>query len=165
MILKLGEILVKNNVLTLAQVDAILDEQATRHQPFGALAEELFAVAPEDVEHAWAEQYEMLAEHIDPRRCIIPDEVLGMVSRRQAWQFRVVPLEIDHGHLVLATTREHLPRAVRFASRVLTLPCTFVIAEAHALGETLVERYPLGGFTAECVHTLPGVHDTRATVS
>ena len=49
-------------------------------------------------------------------------EARDLVIRRQAWQFGIVPLRLDDGYLVAATSRRQLPRAVRFATRVLGMP-------------------------------------------
>ena len=53
--LHLGDLLVRNGVMTARQRDDVLDAQRTRGGPFGALAEEMFGVSPRAVEQAWAE--------------------------------------------------------------------------------------------------------------
>jgi len=152
---RLGEVMVSQGLLTAAQVEAILETQRDRPRPFGELAEKLFHVSAEDVEAAWVEQYSRITERVDPRLERIDPAVAAMVSRRQAWQFRLMPLRWDGSEIMVATVREHLTRGMRFALRQITHPCWFVLSEAEALGAALTEHYPLGGMTPEMI-TAPG---------
>lgn len=151
MTLRLGELMVARGLLTQGQVDLILREQQQRKRPFGVLAEEMFGVDPKDVEGAWVAQYAAIAPLIDPRSEPISAEALMMVSARQAWQFRVLPLRFDDDELVVCTTPAHLTRAVNFVYRRLKTPSYFVLAEPDALGEALVLLYPMAGLTPACV--------------
>lgn len=144
----LGDLLVKNGVLTATQRDEVLAAQQSRGGPFGVIAEEMFGVSPGAVEAAWAEQYAGFAPHVDPRSLEVSPRVLEMVSRRQAWQFRVLPLEVRGDSLLAATTREALVRALKFAGWRLGHCCQFVLAEPLALGEALERHYPLAGMNA-----------------
>ena len=47
----------------------------------------------------------------------------------------------------MATTPQHLRRALRFVTRFIGVPVYLVIADPLLLGETLCTRYPLGGMT------------------
>ncbi|MFU8828039.1 MAG: hypothetical protein ACNA8P_01235 [Phycisphaerales bacterium] len=151
MAVRLGEILIEQGLLSLEQVEHIVKHQRTTSRPFGALAEELFGVSEKQVEMAWATQYERISQRVDPTTEPICPNALCAVSRRQAWQFRVMPLRFEDGELILATTGEHLARALRFASRCLSVPCYFVIAEADRLGESLAEHFPMGGLGKEAI--------------
>jgi hypothetical protein len=151
MAVRLGDLLVKRGVLTEEQRQRIVQEQERSRRPFGELAETLFGVSESAVESAWAEQYAGIADRVDPRTTPIERDVLGLVNRRQAWQFRVMPLRMEGDELVLCTTQEHLARALRFSGWRLGHRCYFVIAAARALGEALAEHYPMAGMTAEMV--------------
>ncbi|MGD9692579.1 MAG: hypothetical protein AB7G17_11215 [Phycisphaerales bacterium] len=151
MALRLGEILVSRGVLSAEQVEGALAEQAEYGGAFGDIVERMFGVSAGEVERAWAEQYAGLAEQVDPRDEIVERDALLSVSARQAWQFRLLPLRRDGEEMVLCTTQEHLPRALRFVYRSLKERCSFVIAEPGALGEALEEHFPLPGLDAECV--------------
>ncbi len=147
MAVRIGEIMVGLNLLRPEQVEAILDEQTRRHRPFGELAERMFGLTEQDVELAWSRQYAALAERVDPRKYARDERALALVERRQAWQFRILPLKRDGVEVMVATVEEHLTRAMRFALRSLPEPCYFVLAQAQHLGEALCERYPLAGMT------------------
>lgn len=151
--LHLGELLVKHGVISGAQRDEVLTAQRSRGGAFGALAEEMFGVSPGLVEQAWATQYAAMAPLVDPRGMAISGEALGVVSRRQAWQFRLLPLEMRSGGggLVACTTQDGLVRALRFAGWRLGYSCHLVLAKPEHLGEALCTHYPLAGMTARSV--------------
>ena len=106
---------------------------------------EIPIAAPEEGEDRWRVELS-----VDGQRRVEP-EVLGMVDRRQAWQFRIMPLRRDGEEIMVATLVEQLPRAMRFALRHFREPCYFVLATAEALGEALMEHYPLEGMSPDAV--------------
>jgi hypothetical protein len=149
--LHLGDLLVRNGVLTDAQRDAVLAAQRERGGPFGAIAEEMFGISAASVEHAWAEQYAHLCPHIDPRIHPVQHRALDAISKRQAWQFRILPLQWNGDELIACTTQEALPRALKFAGWRLGHMCQFVLAEPSALGEAMVRHYPMAGMSVETI--------------
>lgn len=149
--LRLGTLLVQNGVLTTVQVDEILERQAVTAEPFGVLAESMFGVDPAAVEMAWARQYAGLTRRVDPADESVCARALAAVTRRQAWQFRILPVRFEPTELVLATTEMHLPRALRFVTNVLGVPAVLVMADAEALGRALCLHYPLPGMTPRSV--------------
>lgn len=142
--MRIGEMLVRLGLLNRAQVEEILETQSSSNESFGAIAERLFQVPPEEIERAWIEQTHERATMFDADRGI-DDDAKELVIRRQAWQFGIVPLRIDDGHLVAATSRTQLPRAVRFATRVLGMPAQFEIADEETLASLLAFQYPMRG--------------------
>jgi len=144
----LGDLLVKHRVMTAAQRDEVLAAQKSRGGPFGAIAEEMFGISPQAVETAWAEQYASFAPHVDPRSCPIQPLALDLINRRQAWQFRVLPLELRGDELLACTTQDALPRALKFAGWRLGHAVRFMIAEPLALGEAMEKHYPMAGMSA-----------------
>jgi len=155
MAVRLGEVMVVQGVLTRDQVDEILAEQQRTRRPFGELAEQIFGVSERDVEKAWAAQYARIAEHVDPAQEQVESDVCSLIDRRQAWQFRIMPLRRDGQEIMVATMIEHLPRAMRFALRHFQDPCYFVICSAEQLGEALMEHYPMSGMTPDKVRPVP----------
>ena len=149
--LRLGDLLIESGVLTASQVEGILAEQHDTAEPFGVLAERLYGVDPAAVESAWARQYAGLASRFAPEVETFDADAVEIVTRRQAWQFRVLPVRFEGAELMIATTELHLPRALRFASNVIGYPAFFVMAESEALGRALCEHYPLPGLTPRSV--------------
>ena len=148
---RLGQVLVDAGVLSPKQVRSILSAQRQTRRPFGVLAEELFGIDPNDIEEAWAVQYATLTRPVDPTEETFDGEAQSLVSRRQAWQFRVLPIRFEDEELVVATTPEHLRRALRFATRVLGVPVYFVMTSPDALGAALLRHYPMPGMTSRSV--------------
>ncbi len=143
--LKLGEILVRRGVLTEDECQQILERQKETSRPFGLIAEELFSVPPRVLQDAWAEQYEQLAGRVDPLSERVEPDAIGVLRRRQAWQFRMLPLRYEEDSLLICTTRAHLPRALNFAYRSIGPHCAFVLSESRVLGEALQKHYPWSG--------------------
>ncbi len=149
--LRLGDLLVENGVLSEAQVGSILEHQEDTGEPFGVLAERLYGVDPAAIETAWARQYAGLTRTVDPALEVYEPGALELVTRRQAWQFRVLPMRFEPHELMVATTQIHLPRALRFAANVIGYPVFFVMADPEALGHALCEHYPLPGLSPRSV--------------
>jgi hypothetical protein len=152
MSIRIGEALVGQGVLTQREVEQILARQQDVRRPFGELAEQMFGVDAKAVELAWAEQYATITEHVDPRVEPVDKDIIGLISRRQAWQFRLIPLRRDGHEVMVVTVLEHLPRAMRFALQHFSEPCYFVLTKAEALGEALMKHFPMSGMTADDVH-------------
>ncbi len=151
----IGDYLVRMGVITEKQRVCILEEQRLTGRPFGEIAETVFGVRTRDVEKAWAQQYAGLSDHINPVAERVDPIVLPLVSRRQAWQFRILPLRYEAGALLVCTTQEHLVRAVNFATRNIPATCLFVLADPEPLGEALMRHYPIDGMSPEMVAGSP----------
>jgi len=157
--LRLGEMLVDMGVLSPDQRDAILEHQRVSPRPFGVLAEELFGVDPGAVEQAWAHQYAQIAPRLDPRG-IEPDAgALALVSRRQAWQFGVIPVRMGARELIAATAPAFLARAMRFVGWRLEHDVSFAICTPEQLVAGLEIHYPIEGFGSELIDRVLGDAD------
>lgn len=153
--MRIGDILVHMGVMTPAQRDGVLAAQRSAARPFGVLAEEMFGVSPGAVERAWAAQFAQMAPRIDAATVQAQPRALEMISRRQAWQFRVLPVQVLDGELIAATTEECLPRAMRFMGWRCAAEVSFVISDASSLGVGLVRHYPIAGMTPDDVPLRP----------
>ena len=60
-------------------------------------------------------------------------------------------MRFEGRELLIATTQQHLRRALRFATNVIGIPVFFVMADPLELGRALCSRYPLPGMTPESV--------------
>ncbi len=149
--LQLGTLLVGSGVLTQAQADQVLSKQTESHRPFGEIAEQMFGISARSVEQAWAEQYSQTTRWVDPTTEVMDPTVRELINRRQAWQFRLLPMGYDGAELMVCTTKDGLVRAMNFAGRQLPLMCFFVLAEPTKLAAALQLQYPMDGMG---VHTL-----------
>ena len=151
MALRIGDILVQLGVLSEHDRKTILDQQRTVARPFGELAEKLFSISPDVIEDAWAMQYEQIAGTINPMEFEIEPEASSCITARQAWQFRILPIRFERDELMLATTRQNLPRALRFSATQLSEMCFFVTAEPEHLADALQRSYPMPGFGLDTI--------------
>lgn len=144
--MRIGEMLVSAGLLSSEQVEEILRKQQSHPEPFGLLAQRMFGTDTKDIERIWTETTIQMNATVRPDIGEIDDSVIDLLTRRQAWQFRFLPMHIDaSGTLIAATTRSQLSRAVRFATRVLDRPCSFVLTDAEFLAENLEAYYALPG--------------------
>ena len=150
----LGELLVEQGVLTGQQVRHILQVQKLSHRPFGDLAERLYGIDPKAVEDAWVEQYLRVTGTVDLEEQEIDTECLRLLSRRQAWQFHLLPLSRGEQAVSMATSADNLVRSVNFATRTIDEPVYLLIAERRQLREFLMKHYPVPQFIAQYADTL-----------
>ncbi len=156
--LPIGELLVRQRVLTREQCEQVLERQRVTHRPFGELAEQMFEIDAVSVEQAWAEQYAATTRWVDPRIERIDPAVRELVSRRQAWQFRVLPMGYDGAELMMCTLQESLVRAMNFAMRQIPVQCYFVLATPDSLAAALNDYYPMDGMgIADLVTPMPSL--------
>ena len=158
---RLGELLIEQGVLTEQQVEDILAEQQRTGRPFGLLCEQMFGIDPAVIESSWSQQYARLTRHVDLEVEVFENRALELVTRRQAWQFHLVPVRFDDDEVMIATTVKQLPRALRFANNVIGLPVYFVISESAGLANALGRHYPIAGMNS----TTAGEDHLRQLVS
>lgn len=150
---RLGDLLVTQGLLTPSQRDQIVGIQQRCGRPFGVLAEETFGLSSRQIEAAWVVQFAAMTERVVPLTEDVERLAQRTVNRRQAWQFRVVPLRHEGGELVLATTPKNVARALRFVERSLACRCVVVLAEESDLIDALEKWYPMAG-ARECVNSV-----------
>jgi len=143
--------MVEQGVLSEQQVQDVLAEQQRAKRPFGVLAEQMFGIDPAVIESSWSQQYARLTRRIDLNVEAFEPRATEMISRRQAWQFHVVPVRFDGSELMIATTVDHLPRALRFANNVIGLPVYFVMTDRDALMTALNRHYSIAGMNEKTV--------------
>ncbi len=148
----IGRLLVDRGVITEEQLLRVLEVQKRTHRPLGEICEELLGVKAKDVERAWAEQYAGTTRWVDPTQEHIDPECGKLVTRRQAWQFRVLPMGFDGAELMICTTKESLVRAMNFATRQLPVTCYFVLCSKEQLAEALMKHFPMEGMCTEALH-------------
>jgi len=140
----IGKILIEHGVLNEQQVFEVLEAQRREGVPFGVLAEQMFDVTLSSIERAWIEQYHRLTGTIDLSRETVDESVLPLISRRQAWQFEMLPLRTEpSGELIIAAGARRLARAVTFVTNTLKPVVYFRIAQEEQLRGLLTKHYPM----------------------
>lgn len=142
--IRIGQILIKQGVLSEQQVLEILQVQKKQRLPFGVIAERFFDTTVGSIEEAWVEQYHRFTGTIDLTQQRFDDQALRLINRRQAWQFQMLPINIEpSGELLVAASRQRLARAVTFAAGRVEPVVYFRIAESSQLQQFLQEYYPM----------------------
>ncbi len=149
--LRLGGILVARGVLDAEMLEMILEQQRRTGEPLGPLAVRMAGACPRAIEDAWNWQYARRARRLDPETECIEPRALAAVSRRQAWQFRVLPIRFEGPDLLLVTIESRLRRALGFAANVLGTPVQVVLSTPRQLGGGLCTHYPWPGMTPEAI--------------
>jgi len=142
--IRIGQLLIENRVLSEQQAFEVAEAQKRLHLPFGVLAERMFDITIESIESAWIEQYHRFTGTLNLAERDIDASALRLISRRQAWQFEVLPLGFEpSGELLVAASRERLARAVTFATNRIDHAVFFRVAESHQLRTFLRDHYPM----------------------
>ncbi|MEM8873453.1 MAG: hypothetical protein AAGD32_04260 [Planctomycetota bacterium] len=139
----IGELLVERGLLTDEQVAHILDVQRRGGRPFGDLAERLYGIDALAIEDAWIQQYKLIAGECDLKQIEADEQCLRLINRRQAWQFGIVPMNRDSGHLNVATDADNLVRGLNFSTRHFAEPVSMLLAERGQLRDFLMRHYPV----------------------
>lgn len=143
--LRPGDLFEERGLLTPDQVDAVMRRQRRTGESFGRLAEQVFGVDAAAVEAAIASRSAGLLRTLDLEHEFIDRRAVQMVSPRQAWQFRVLPVRFEADELLVATVEVHLRRALRFLTAVVGVPTCTVLADPESLGEAIHLHRPMAG--------------------
>ena len=156
--IRLGELLVERGVLTEQQVFEIIETQKREGKPFGVLAEMMFEVTIESIEEAWTEQYLRRTGTLDLRQERFEARALNLMTRRQAWQFQMLPVSFDHqGELLIVAAKSRLARAVTFVHRRLNVQPYFRIASDRQIEKQLNRYYSLPCMQGRTLHEVRGL--------
>lgn len=140
---RMGELLIRRNVLTAQQVDTVLKHQTATGRPFGQLASELFGVPEAELWRAWATQMIGCYQKVDLSTMASTPQALSIYTPREAWGFRILPLEVSAEGITLATSAANLPTAMAVAQIRSEVPVEFVLAEPAQLEAAIRERYQI----------------------
>lgn len=138
---KIGELLKARGLLDDAQIQDILKRQAVTGQPFGAVAAELFGVQEAELWRAWAQQMIESCPRVYPRELQVDPAALNFVNAREAWAYRLLPVQWTSEDVTLVTTAERLPNAMAYAQIKSRVPAIFVLADLEELEEVIREKY------------------------
>lgn len=136
--LRLGEILVGQNIITPSQLDEALRIQISSGGLLGDILIGLGHINYEDQAKAIAVQLGL--DFCSPGDIRIPDDVLEALSPRQAQAYQVIPLEAGPGWIRLATAAPHDLKAMDRLKRELGISTRWAITTQVQI-EKALERY------------------------
>jgi len=137
----IGMILVQRGVLREEQAQAILRRQQEVKKPFGKLAYQMYNIDERDVWSAWAEQVGHFCQHVDLACEQHDPELIDLITAQQAWSMHLLPLRIEMGEVVVATTITDLPEAMSILQKKVDQPIRFVIPDRRQLERYIIERF------------------------
>jgi hypothetical protein len=85
-------------------------------------------------------------------------EAIGLLTARDAWNNLVLPMRVDAGVLICATTDETFEDARRLVADAVPMPARFVLADLRLLEQFIAEKYHFEGIDVE---DTASVHATR----
>jgi hypothetical protein len=140
---RIGELLKARGLLNDTQIAQILDLQKVTGHPFGAVAAELFGVQEAELWRAWAQQMIDCCPKVYASELTISKKALTFLNAREAWAYRLLPVEWTEDEIVLVTTPERLPNAMAYAQIKSPVPAVFAVADRVELEAVLRNSYEL----------------------
>lgn len=140
---RIGELLKARGLLNDHQIQQILERQRMNGQPFGAVAAEMFGVQEAELWRAWAQQMIDCCPKVYLSNLFISAKALSFVNAREAWAYRVLPLDWTETEVSLVTTAERLPNAMAYAQIKSPVPAVFALADRDELEETIRRVYAM----------------------
>jgi hypothetical protein len=165
---RLGEILLESDMIAKPALDEILTKQKNmRDLKIGPIVAKLAKLHPKKVEQvlhkAWKNQtgnkrtiesgsvcedkvYSALAEkfrkpYIDLKTIDQSEDAKSHLPRNLALELMVLPLSIDNGHLVLATSRPEMTQAVDVLRSQLECPFDLTVVAPSQLKAAIIKKY------------------------
>lgn len=99
---RLGEIFLKHKLVSQEQLDAALQEQSRTGEVLGEILIRMGFTREEDVLKVLAEQFN--TRFVELNRVRVNPQVLKMVPRSLAWEYKFIPIEIRASVLLIAVS-------------------------------------------------------------
>lgn len=146
---QIGRFLVEQGVLTKTQFQQASRRSGLDRRPLWQHAAELSDLSEEDIWRQCAAALMRQCPHGDLFREKRENNCLPVLSPRQAWENLVLPLRVEDGEMVCATTEETLAQALPLMMRASDLPCRYILVAVHAIEQFIAELYHYEGIEVE----------------
>jgi CheY-like chemotaxis protein len=138
--MKLGEILIQQNVLTPLLVQRVLQISNETHRRFGQTLEDMGLLTGEELAQALAFQFGFkIVTGIN--RLHISPETLGLITAEESFDNRVFPLQVKDGKLALAVADPTNSDIVDGLSERLDLKVVPFIATTREIMKAIAKNY------------------------
>jgi hypothetical protein len=135
-----GDILVKAGIVTRKQVEKAHAIQAKlRKKKIGDMLIESGCVSEDKVYSALAEKFRK--PYIDLKTIDPSEDAKSHLPRNLALELMILPLSIDKGHLVLATSRPEMTQAIDVLRSHLECPFYLKVAAPSQLKAAIIKKY------------------------
>lgn len=135
-----GDILVKAGIVTRKQVEKAHAIQAKlRKKKIGEMLIESGCVSEDQVYSALAEKFRK--PYIDLKTIEPSEDAKFHLPRDLALELMILPLSIDNGHLVLATSRPEMTESIDVLRSQLECPFDLMVAAPSQLKVAIIKKY------------------------
>ncbi|MDM7859885.1 glycosyl transferase family protein [Alteromonas sp. ASW11-36] len=128
--LSVGRILTANGIISEAQLQQALEQRAA-DEKLGQTLLRLEHISSDQLGQTLAEQASVDFEHVDPFS--VSDDIIQLVPARVALRYRVFPIRLDNGRLIVASENRQSPVAIASLERQLEQQVSYVICQAGAV--------------------------------
>lgn len=145
---QMTSVLVAQHQLTESQRDALLGQlhDASDKISLLDLAHEQFGVNELDLLDALTKHLQSSTDHVKLSQTPHEPAALTYVPARDAWDYLILPLELEpDGSLLCCTTEETLGTALAYLMRSLDVPFHVVISDVRPLEQYIAEQYHYEG--------------------
>jgi type II secretory ATPase GspE/PulE/Tfp pilus assembly ATPase PilB-like protein len=143
-----GQLLVERGVITAEQLDSALHKQRAgkRHRKLGEILVETGRIGKNHVTEELSAQLGLPIVKLSERE--IPGHIRALVSGSIAMVYRVVPIALEEGTVVVATADPTNMTALDNLPRLLDRPVSFAIASSEEISSALAMYYGYSETTA-----------------
>jgi len=135
-----GDILVKSGIVNRKQVEKAHKIQAKlRKKKIGEMLIESGSVSEDKLYSALAEKFRK--PYIDLKTFDPSEDAKSHLPRNLALELMILPLSIDNGHLVLATSRPEMTQTVDVLRSQLECPFDLTVAAPSQLKAAIIQKY------------------------
>jgi hypothetical protein len=135
-----GDILVKSGIVTRKQVEKAHEIQAKlRKKKIGEMLIESGCVSEDTVYSVLAEKFRK--PYIDLKTIQPSEDAKSHLPRNLALELMILPLSIDNGHLVLATSRPEMTQTIDVLRSQLECPFELTVAAPSQLKDAIIKKY------------------------
>ncbi len=146
--IKLGELLVKSNVITPEQLELALNEQQTSKEFLGEILLRLGFVDEEEMYlPILAEQIGV--EYVNLRKIFISPEVIAKIPAKYAYYYKVMPIAYKDGVVTIAMRNPLDIRVIDGISQVMKFKAKSALSSEKDIRDCIRKYYGVGAETIE----------------
>lgn len=138
--LKAGEILVSSGLVTRSQIsEALKLQELIRNRKIGDMLVELKHLTEKQVYRVLADKFRR--RFVDLADITVPEDAGSILSRELSLQLKVMPIAVEDGRPILATSRPELGAIAETLHRELGRPFELRVALPSQLSSLLLRKY------------------------
>ncbi|MCU1426431.1 MAG: type secretory pathway, ATPase PulE/Tfp pilus assembly pathway, ATPase PilB [Actinomycetia bacterium] len=158
----LGALLIAEGLLTEAQLDAALAEQARGGKPLGRLLIESGTISEADLVRTLAQQVGL--DFIDLNDHLLDASIAALVSESLARRYQAIPIAWEDGRLVVAMADPSNVFAIDDIRAIAGVEIKTVVATATQISESLERLYRMDSDVDAVVAAAADEHDDDADI-